>query len=556
MPARSARSLAAEAAFRARLGELGAELLEPVWLGSHTPHRARCGAGHECAPTPSFVVRGGGICRTCAGNDPATVEARFRARLAELGAELLEDYRDSKCPHRARCAAGHECMARPNNVLSGQGVCRLCGYVNAERPSRRRAESEFRARLAELGAELLEDYRDSKHAHRVRCAAGHECTAIPNLVQTRAKEGRRGFCRACAKQDPAAAEAAFRARLAELGAELLEPYHGAMRPHRVRCAAGHECTPRPNSVAFGQGICRACAGFRTPAEVEAAFRARLAELGAELLEPYHGASKPHRVRCAAGHITTPRPAVLAWKGGGICRACAGNALSNGEAAFRARLAELGAELLEPYHGKRFNHRVRCAAGHEVTCSAGSVMNGRGPCFICGMANHPGIAAARAAAEAAFRVILDREGAELLEPYRGRHEPHRVRCAAGHEVRPHPGSILGGTGICRICAGYEWDVFYIVRNPSAGEVKFGITSGDPRPRLANHRAAGYRERVLVLEGLPGTVAPEIEAAAIAALKLAGIKSLRGREHYGAEALAIVMDIADNYPRDREVTTCGA
>jgi hypothetical protein len=54
-------------------------------------------------------------------------------------------------------------------------------------------------------------------------------------------------------------------------------------------------------------------------------------------------------------------------------------------------------------------------------------------------------------------------------------------------------------------------------------------------------------VLVLEGLPGTVAPEMEAAAIAALKLAGINPLRGREYYDAEALFIVLDIVDNYPR---------
>ena len=77
----------AEARFRARLGELGAELLEPQWLGGHTPHRVRCAAGHLCSPRPSGVIRGRGICCICAGNDAAAAEARFRARLGELGAE-------------------------------------------------------------------------------------------------------------------------------------------------------------------------------------------------------------------------------------------------------------------------------------------------------------------------------------------------------------------------------------------------------------------------------------------------------------------------------------
>ena len=46
------------------------------------------------------------ICRACAGRDPVAAEAGFRARLAELGAELLEPYRNSGTPHHVRCAAG------------------------------------------------------------------------------------------------------------------------------------------------------------------------------------------------------------------------------------------------------------------------------------------------------------------------------------------------------------------------------------------------------------------------------------------------------------------
>jgi hypothetical protein len=178
MGTRSARSIAVEAAFRARLAELGATLLEPRWLGVHTPHRIRCAAGHECSPTPHTVLRGQGSgCRTCVGHDPAAAEAAFRARLAELGATLLEPrYLGGHTPHRVRCAAGHECSPRPKDLLRGRGICRTCS-----------------------------------------------------------------------KRDPAITEAAFRARLAELGATLLEPrWLGVHTPHRVRCAAGHEHRPRPH----------------------------------------------------------------------------------------------------------------------------------------------------------------------------------------------------------------------------------------------------------------------------------------------------------------------
>ena len=472
MGTRSARSITAEAAFRARLAELGATLLEPRWLGVHTPHRIRCGAGHECSPTPHTVLRGQGSgCRTCAGHDPAAAEAAFRARLAALGATLLEPrWLGRRAPHRVRCAAGHECSPRPDSLLRGQGSCRICA-----RQDPATTEAAFRARLAELGATLLEPRYLGVHTpHRVRCAAGHECSPRPTSVLRG-----RGVCRVCARNDPAAAEAAFRARLAELGATLLEPrYLGVHTPHRARCAAGHECSPRPRDLLRGRGVCRTCSK-RDPAITEAAFRARLAELGATLLEPrYLGVHTPHRARCAAGHECRPRPHD-ALKGDGICAVCAQRDPATVEAAFRARLAELGATLLEPR-------------------------------------------------------------------WLGVHTPHRIRCGAGHECSPTPHSVLRGHGVCRRCAGKEWDVFYVVADQAAGRIKFGITSGDPRPRLARHRASGYCTVVRLVVGLPSDTAPAMEQAVLAALRLADIAPLHGREHYDAAALALVLDVVDNYP----------
>src|SRR6266568_2222403 len=186
---RTSQSLAAEAVFRARLAELGATLLESRWLGHRRPHLVLCAAGHECTPRPNNVQQGWGICRICAGHDPATAEANFRKRLAELGATLLEPaWLGKGKPHRVRCIAGHFCTPRPTSVQRGNGICRVC-----------------------------------------------------------------------ARQDPATAEAAFRERLKILGATLLEPaYLGTDVPHRAVCAEGHLCTPRPHSVQQGQGICFTC----------------------------------------------------------------------------------------------------------------------------------------------------------------------------------------------------------------------------------------------------------------------------------------------------------
>jgi len=288
------------------------------------------------------------------------------------------------------------------------------------------------------------------------------------------------------------------------------------------------------------GVCRACAG-QDPAVAEAAFRARLTELGATLLEPYRNSHTPVRVRCAAGHECRPHPNGVT-RGGGVCRTCAGNDPVAAEAAFRARLTELGATLLEPYRRRHSAVRVRCAAGHECRPTPGSVISGNGECAACAVTNP-------VVAEARFRARVAELGGEVLEPYQGGGTPVRVRCAAGHECKPRPSSVIAGRGICRVCAGRVWDVFYVVANPTAARIKFGITSGDPRPRLTTHRQSGYQKIVRLLTDLPGVVAPELEHAVRAALALAEVAPIRGREYYDISALAIVLDMADNWPLSR-------
>jgi hypothetical protein len=88
----------------------------------------------------------------------------------------------------------------------------------------------------------------------------------------------------------------------------------------------------------------------------------------------------------------------------------------------------------------------------------------------------------------------------------------------------------------------------VREPISGRIKFGITSGDPRPRLGQHQAAGYRERVLVLESLPLGLAHKLEAAARVILMVSGLEPIRGREYFEAAALPLVLDIVRAFEAD--------
>jgi hypothetical protein len=280
-----------------------------------------------------------------------------------------------------------------------------------------------------------------------------------------------------------AAEAAFRARLSELGATLLEPaWLGWCKPHRARCAAGHDCKPRPAGVRDGQGICKTCgclaAARRKSHASEIVFRARLAEIGATLLEPtWLGVTQPHRLRCAAGHECSPRPHDV-HQGHGICQTCARNNPAVAEARFKALLAEQGAVLLEP-------------------------------------------------------------------AWLGNGKPHLVRCAAGHERKTRPSLFYRRDWVCQTCAGRIRDAFYVVTTATGNRLKFGVTSGDPRQRLAKHRRDGYTITVRLITGLPGQAAIKTEDACLDALRMADQKPVYGREYFDGTALALVLDITDNY-----------
>jgi hypothetical protein len=306
------RSQRAWKKFRDRVAELGGEVLEPRWLGRQVPHRCRCGRGHECRPTPNNALSWG-ICQTCAGNDSDAAWENFRQRIAELGGEVLETaWLGNNVRHRCRCAAGHECMPRPGHVQQGRGICRICAGRD---PAISR--KLFYDRVAELGGVVLEpEWLGSKVPHLCRCAAGHECRPRPDSIRAG-----QGMCQVCANRDPAVARENFYRRIAELGGLVLEQrWLGSQVPHLCRCVAGHECMPAPGNVRQGHSMCRTCAGRDSEAAWEN-FRKQVAGLGGEVLElGWLGTDIPHHCRCPRGHECRPRPNSIR-RGQGMCRAC-------------------------------------------------------------------------------------------------------------------------------------------------------------------------------------------------------------------------------------------
>ncbi|WP_371798979.1 hypothetical protein OG963_14165 [Streptomyces sp. NBC_01707] len=75
------------------------------------------------------------------------------------------------------------------------------------------------------------------------------------------------------------------------------------------------------------------------------------------------------------------------------------------------------------------------------------------------------------------------------------------------------------------------------------MKFGITSGDPRPRLQDHARSGLRRVVRLHTGLPDTTAPDLERLILSALREAGEVPMRGREYFPARVLHQVLALVD-------------
>ena len=245
------RSVAAWEKFRSKVEEFGGQVIEPEWLGMNVPHRVICKEGHESTPHPGSIHMGRGICRTCSGLDPRVTEARFRGLVKELGGQMVDAPWSGLRGHQpVICADGHQVSPSVASVLRGRGICRVCAGKDPTA-----AWAAFRRRVDEMGGQMLEPrWLGCQTQHRVICKAGHECTPLPNGVQ----QGY-GLCATCAGNDTRVAEVAFRSRIAEMGAVIVEPeWRGSSQPHHVICAQGHDCHPRPNDIQGGSGICRAC----------------------------------------------------------------------------------------------------------------------------------------------------------------------------------------------------------------------------------------------------------------------------------------------------------
>jgi general stress protein YciG len=299
----------AEPRFRAEIERRGGTVTG-VYNGTHQPIACVCPAGHPCNPRPVSVLSGQGMCRICAGNDPADCERRFRAEIERRGGHVTGDYNGSSQPITCVCPAGHPCNPCPDSVLRGQGICRICAGTDSADCERR-----FRAEIERRGGHVTGDYNGSSQPITCVCPAGHPCNPRPTDVL---RGG--GICRICAGTDSADCERRFRTEIERRGGQVVGEYVNSPTPIACVCPAGHPCNPRPNSVLSGQGMCGICAGKDTDTAA-LRFYDSVESHGGHAIGDYITNHIPVHCRCPWGHDCWPTPSHLSRGYQGLCGQC-------------------------------------------------------------------------------------------------------------------------------------------------------------------------------------------------------------------------------------------
>lgn len=216
-----------------------------------------------------------------------------------------------------------------------------------------------------------------------------------------------------------------------------------------------------------------------------------------------------------------------------------------EKAFRERVEELGGVVLEEtWKGVKQPHRVRCPEGHETSPRPQSINIGNGLCERCGQSSKVWTKRFQKSidAEMEFKRRLEKLGATLLEDsWKGSWQPHRIRCSAGHECAPRPNNIHSGQGLCLTCTWENQDILYLVRDIKRNRVKFGITSGDPRPRLRAHAKDGLTDVLRLYQNLSDGVAYATEQGLIRSLRSRGISPIQGKEYFEGIHVSLILEL---------------
>jgi hypothetical protein len=268
--------------------------------------------------------------------------ARFQQNIRSLNGIVIEpEWLGDGEKHRCICSQGHECLTIPSHIVRGQGMCNTCAKINTTITKKNKTWKEFRLCISELGGSIIEEtYKGFGIGHRCICPKGHECSPSPATVLSL----EHGMCMTCGLEQSLITRRLtigeslwqqFQSKVNSIGGVVIEPdYLGLVKPHHCICVNGHDCYPRPHDFLNGKqtGICGICGHARTKqhkldtmgAIAHVKFVRIVTTLGGkDVGGQWEGAAVKRHIICPEGHDSYVLPGNVNAREGGICMKCTG-----------------------------------------------------------------------------------------------------------------------------------------------------------------------------------------------------------------------------------------
>ncbi len=172
------------------------------------------------------------------------------------------------------------------------------------------------------------------------------------------------------------------------------------------------------------------------------FKELVEQEGYELLSKYKTNKTKVKLKCPEGHEYSVIPSNFKNQGK-RCPKCSNRCSEQAKEQFKELLESKGYELLGEYINAKTKVEIRCNKGHDWNVKPNNFKSGN-RCPICA-------GKCPIQAKEQFLELLDHEGYELLEEYKGTHIKVKLKCPEGHEYTVIPSSFKNYRR-CPHCAG--------------------------------------------------------------------------------------------------------
>lgn len=417
----------------------GGKCLSPSFINVLGPrYRLRCAHGHEWETEIRSLFKGY-WCAACTHISLRLTIEDMQAVAGKRGGQCLSsEYVNANTSLQWQCAAGHQWLARPGNIRSGQWCPKCRGYMPAE---------ERIALLAGLaqergGALLSTVYHSSHGLLQWQCAEGHTWMASTCSV----KSGN-SWCPKCRGRYPKDEMLAQYRHLArERGGELLSKHFVSTQDKLTwRCGNGHTWETEPSHIRIGTW-CPKCLGRGSDEEHHADLARLAVERGGRLVsERYLGPRDQLTWECRRGHQWQATLRSVKTHGSWCkqCRVIDANAPSLMQKYHAIAKKHGGKCLSTEYTTAHQKMQWQCAQGHTWSASPSNIVGGKW-CPRCSgrmpKAEHHALLS---------QLARDRGGQLLSEQFVTVEKKLTWLCHRGHEWQATPASVKAGTW-CRQC----------------------------------------------------------------------------------------------------------